>query len=282
MKASLVHKYNKAVPRYTSYPPVPEWNNKLNQQAEWLQILGEDIRSAAGEGISLYIHLPFCESLCTYCGCNKRITQRHEMEQPYVEAIKKEWDIYLQAFDFIPKIKYLHLGGGTPTFFSAENLKSLIKYILSGSRIAENHAFSFEGHPNNTTHRQLQTLFDLGFDRVSYGVQDFNLEVQKAIHRVQPTENVEHVVNWARAIGYKSVNFDLVYGLPFQTSATIADTIIRVKEFKPERIALYSYAHVPWVSRSQRGYDERHLPSPEEKLLFYQHAKDQLDRKSVV
>lgn len=134
--------------------------------------------------------------------------------------------------------------------------------------LVQDHSFSFEGHPNNTTYQHLSTLKELGFNRVSYGVQDFTFEVQKAIHRIQPEENVEKVVRDARSLGYESVNFDLVYGLPFQSKESIATTIEKVAEYKPERIALYSYAHVPWVSKSQRGYDESNLPAPEEKLSF--------------
>ena len=276
MIQSLISKYNKAIPRYTSYPPVPQWNNAVMSQKTWLSVLNKDIRIAEDKSLSIYIHLPFCESLCTYCGCNKRITRRHEMEHPYIEAVKKEWTIYKNSFNHKPELKYLHLGGGTPTFFSPDNLKNLISHILKDVEVVQDHSFSFEGHPNNTTYQHLSTLKELGFNRVSYGVQDFTFEVQKAIHRIQPEENVERVVRDARSLGYESVNFDLVYGLPFQTKESIATTIEKVAEYKPERIALYSYAHVPWVSKSQRGYDESNLPAPEEKLSFYLFAKDQL------
>ena len=173
------------------------------------------------EGISLYIHLPFCESLCTFCGCNKRITKQHSVESPYIKAVLKEWSLYRAVLGQKPKIKELHLGGGTPTFFSEDNLEFLIKELLRTSDIAEDFEFSFEGHPNNTTEAHLQTLFNLGFRRVSFGVQDYNLKVQKAINRVQPFENVKKATDLARAIGYTSVGHDIIYGLPFQTKTDI-------------------------------------------------------------
>ena len=276
MEVGLIKKYNKAIPRYTSYPPVPKWDQSITDQKEWLKVLNQDIKDSNDQGISIYLHLPFCESLCTYCGCNKRITKRHEKEKPYIQALKQEWDIYRSALDHIPDLKYLHLGGGTPTFFSAEHLAEIVNYIKQGCTLSDNFEFSFEGHPNNTSLDHLQALYEVGFRRVSFGVQDFSLKVQKAIHRVQPIENVERVVTEARAIGYTSINFDLVYGLPFQTASTIAQTIHKVALFQPDRIALYSYAHVPWVSKSQRGYDESHLPDPADKLSYYILAKQML------
>ena len=184
-----MNKYNVAGPRYTSYPTVPYWNNDSFSLTQWKKgTLKSFSASNTEEGISIYIHLPFCESLCTFCGCNKRITKNHSVEIPYLKSVLKEWQLYLQLFHERPKIKELHLGGGTPTFFSAENLKYLIQGIFSNATISENPSFSFEGHPNNTTKEHLNTLFDLGFRRVSYGVQDYNESVQKAINRIQPFE----------------------------------------------------------------------------------------------
>lgn len=276
MIPSLVKKYNKAIPRYTSYPPVPKWNGQLLSQKNWLRILNKDLNSIDNNSLSIYIHLPFCENLCTYCGCNKRITKRHNTEAPYIEALKNEWSIYRKSFSKRPKLKYLHLGGGTPTFFSPERLAEIVTYITADCELVENYSFSFEGHPNNTSFEHLKALKSVGFNRVSYGVQDFSLQVQKVIHRIQPVENVTQVVSDARKLGYDSINFDLVYGLPFQSIDSIKNTIQKVGEYKPERIALYSYAHVPWVSKSQRGYDESNLPAADDKLSFYLYAKEKL------
>ncbi len=266
----LIKKYNIPVPRYTSYPTVPYWDNQLTTES-WLKNIKETFRlSNSKEGISIYIHLPYCESLCTYCACNTRITVNHAVEKPYVEAVLKEWKMYLNAFDEIPVIKEIHLGGGTPTFFSAENLAVLLKGILSTCKVSETHFFSFEGHPSNTTVEHLKTLYQLGFDRVSFGIQDFDDKVQKAINRHQTVEEVKHVVENARKIGYSSVNFDLVYGLPFQTRTSMENTLQKVIELKPERIAFYSYAHVPWIKPGQRKFTELDLPLENEKRALYE------------
>ena len=217
MSVSLIQKYNVPGPRYTSYPTVPYWDENNFSQQLWNETLKKSFdESNTTEGISLYIHLPFCESLCTFCGCNKRITKNHAVEKNYIEAILKEWSLFCKILDAKPIIKEIHLGGGTPTFFSTENLESLINGIFCHASKAENYEFSFEGHPNNTTREHLQTLYDLGFRRVSFGVQDYSEKVQKAIHRIQPFHNVAKVTYWAREIGYTSIGHDLIFGLPFQ------------------------------------------------------------------
>ncbi|RAJ16405.1 oxygen-independent coproporphyrinogen III oxidase [Olleya aquimaris] len=272
---SLVNKYNVAGPRYTSYPTVPYWNEALFSIKQWKQTLIQAFNeSNTSEGISLYIHLPFCESLCTFCGCNKRITKRHEVETPYIKAVLKEWSLYCKLFDQKPMIKELHLGGGTPTFFSPENLTLLIHGIKQKATLADDYEFSFEGHPNNTTKTHLQTLFDLGFKRVSFGVQDYNPIVQKAIHRLQPFENVKRVTEQARSIGYTSIGHDIIFGLPFQTEAHVEETIKKTKQLLPDRIAFYSYAHVPWIKgNGQRGFKDSDLPAPSIKQNQYQLGK---------
>ncbi|MFT7188720.1 MAG: oxygen-independent coproporphyrinogen-3 oxidase, partial [Sediminicola sp.] len=189
--STLVQKYNIAGPRYTSYPTVPYWDLESFSGKAWRQTIIQSFKeSNTTEGISLYIHLPFCEQMCTFCGCHKRITKCHDKEGPYINAVLKEWRLYCDLFSYRPRIKELHLGGGTPTFFSPENLRMLIDGIFNSAEKAEGSEFSFEGHPNNTTKDHLKTLFDLGFRRVSFGVQDYNEMVQKAINRIQPFENV--------------------------------------------------------------------------------------------
>jgi oxygen-independent coproporphyrinogen III oxidase len=266
----LIAKYNLAVPRYTSYPTVPYWD-KTPTQEEWKDLVKNAFTASNTEnGISIYIHLPYCESLCTYCACNTRITINHAVEKPYIESLLKEWQLYLNVFEQKPKIKEIHLGGGTPTFFSPENLHHLLSKILNDSDIAADTEFSFEAHPNNTTVKHLQCLYDLGFRRVSFGIQDFDEKVQDAINRLQSFEQVETVVNQARAVGYTSINFDLVYGLPFQTLKSVTDTIQQSIKLKPERIAFYSYAHVPWLKPGQRKYSDKDLPADSEKRALYE------------
>lgn len=271
----LIQKYNIAGPRYTSYPTVPYWNIEDFQGKKWISTVKRSFdESNSSEGISLYIHLPFCESLCTFCGCHKRITKRHELEHPYIKSVLKEWKLYRVLFKDRPIIKELHLGGGTPTFFSPENLKLLIEGIFTYADKATDYEFSFEGHPNNTTREHLQTLYDLGFRRVSYGIQDYNETVQKAIHRIQPFDNVANVTEIAREIGYTSIGHDIIFGLPYQTMEHVEYTIKKTTELKPDRLAFYSYAHVPWMTgNGQRGYKDSDLPKAEEKREQYETGK---------
>ena len=276
--SSLFQKYNVPGPRYTSYPTVPYWEDSSYSYEKWLDSVRTSFtESNSTQGISLYIHLPFCESLCTFCGCHKHITKRHEMEDPYIQNVLKEWRLYLAILPSRPRIKEIHLGGGTPTFFSPENLQYLIDQIFEGADRAEGFQFSFEGHPNNTTREHLQRLYDLGFTRVSYGVQDYSPEVQKAIHRIQPFANVERVTLQAREIGYSSISHDLVFGLPFQKEEDMRYTIDCTNRLRPDRISFYSYAHVPWVKGTgQRGFDENDLPTPDQKRHLYEIGKQQL------
>jgi oxygen-independent coproporphyrinogen-3 oxidase len=283
-KTHLIEKYNVAGPRYTSYPTVPYWQETDFSLAKWKKnMLKSFNQSNHTQGISLYIHLPFCESLCTFCGCNKRITKRHDVEVPYITSINKEWQLYCDLFDTKPIIKEIHLGGGTPTFFNSENLKILIKEIFKRATAASDIALSFEGHPNNTTKLHLETLAKLGFNRVSFGVQDYNPTVQKAIHRIQPFEHVKNVTTWARELGYTSVGHDLIFGLPFQTTQDIINTIEKTKELLPDRIAFYSYAHVPWIKgNGQRGFKESDLPTAQQKREQYQIGKQLLQEVGYI
>lgn len=272
----LIKKYDQPVPRYTSYPSVPDWETEAFSLDAWKTALSLAYEQYGDEGISLYIHLPYCESLCTYCGCNTRITVNHAVEQPYLQAIIREFQMIKAQIGETPKLKEIHLGGGTPTFFSPDHLKQMIDGILQEVELMPELEFSFEGHPNNTTEAHLQLLYDLGFRRVSFGIQDSDEKVQKAINRIQPDVAVVRVTNWARAIGYQSVNFDLIYGLPFQTIESIARTMRLVEQLKPDRIAFYSYAHVPWKRPGQRAYGEADLPSPHQKHVLNQFGQSLL------
>lgn len=281
---NLVNKYNVAGPRYTSYPTVPYWNMETFSVDKWKTSVKKSFgESNQSEGISLYIHLPFCESLCTFCGCNKRITKRHEVEKPYIKALLKEWALYREVLTEKPIIKEIHLGGGTPTFFSPEHLRELLEGILRHATVAGNYEFSFEGHPNNTTAAHLQTLYEVGFRRVCFGVQDYNETVQKAIHRIQPFENVARVTQLAREIGYTSVGHDIIFGLPFQTTQHVEQTIEKTKLLMPDRIAFYSYAHVPWIKgNGQRGFRDEDLPTAAEKTAQYNLGKKLLREADYV
>lgn len=273
MSDSLIKKYNVAGPRYTSYPTVPYWEDTFDSPS-WENMFTVAYLKNKSEGLSIYIHLPFCESMCTFCGCHKRITKNHKVEHPYIQAVLKEWKLYCRLLKEKPLIKEIHLGGGTPTFFSPKKLKTLINGILLTARKAPDCEMSFEGHPNNTSLEHLEQLYELGFRRVSFGVQDYSPKVQQAIHRIQPFSQVAKVTAWARETGYTSVSHDIIYGLPFQQLEDVVDTIEKTKTLLPDRIAFYSYAHVPWIKgNGQRGFKENDIPKDDEKRILYEVGK---------
>jgi oxygen-independent coproporphyrinogen-3 oxidase len=281
--SDLINKYNVPGPRYTSYPTVPHWKSDDNFPEKWPSLVKSFYSENREDGISIYIHLPFCESLCTFCGCHKHITKRHELELPYLAALKSEWKSYLEILGEKPLLKELHIGGGTPTFFSPKNLVNFLSYLLDTCELDENVELGFEGHPNNTSFQHLLGLAQLGFSRVSYGVQDYAEEVQKVINRIQPFENVKQAHLNAQAAGYTSISHDLVFGLPKQTLAHLNRSIELTLQLRPDRISLYSYAHVPWVPGSgQRAYDESDLPSPQVKRQLYESAKARLLHEGFV
>lgn len=272
--SALLKKYNIAAPRYTSYPTVPYWEPESFTAEKWHTSLIKAYNVHKHQGISLYIHLPFCESLCTYCGCNTRITKNHGVESPYIEAVIKEWRMYCKLLGEVPKIKELHLGGGTPTFFSPENLHLLITSFTES--FDDNTTCSFEGHPDSTTFNHLNTLAQQGFKRMSLGIQDFDPRVQLMINRFQTPEQVYRIMIEARELGYDSINFDLIYGLPGQTLGGLGQTMAEVLAMRPERIAFYSYAHVPWMKPGQRHYSEKDIPQGDQKFALYQMGRNML------
>ncbi|WP_202913794.1 oxygen-independent coproporphyrinogen III oxidase [Pararcticibacter amylolyticus] len=274
---ALIDKYHVPAPRYTSYPTVPYWNQDTPDAENWKESVKISFnQSNSKDGISLYVHLPYCESLCTYCGCNTRITRNHSVEEPYIRAVLKEWEIYNRMFTEKPLIREIHLGGGTPTFFSPEHLKLLIDGLLENSLVHQDAEFSFEAHPANTTEEHLRTLYALGFRRLSLGIQDFDPVVQLIINRIQSYEQVKKVTDLAREIGYMSVNYDLIYGLPVQSPEGLEKTIQQTLTLRPDRIAFYSYAHVPWIKPGQRRYTEKDLPSLEIKRQLYELGRSML------
>lgn len=277
---NLLDKYNIPAPRYTSYPTVPYWQETAPTTKEW----GEHVRATFSKNstISLYIHLPFCESLCTYCGCNKRITKNHQVETPYLQAVLKEWQLYLDLLPSRPVIGEIHLGGGTPTFFSPESLDFLLSNILKDSTLADDYEFGFEAHPDSTSRPHLEVLAKHGFKRISIGIQDFDNEILRIINRQQSYEQVEQTVRWARELGYTSINFDLIFGLPLQTTKNIIDNIEKVKILRPDRIAFYSYAHVPWIKPSQRAYSVADLPQGKDKRALYELGKAALEAAGYI
>ncbi len=270
----LLEKYDQPVPRYTSYPTVPYWSESPTE-SEWLSALEEGL-TPAHAAWSLYLHIPFCESLCTFCGCNTTITKDHAKGLPYTDSLLKEWALYRERMPLLGQkpLRQLHLGGGTPTFLSPSELERLLTPILESVRwesgVSE---ASIEVDPRRTSREQLALLRKLGFGRVSLGVQDFDPEVQRLVNRIQPEEQTRTVTETARELGYTSVNFDLIYGLPKQSAQSFAKTVEHTLKLRPDRIALYSLAIVPWIKPAQRLFKDEDLPAAPEKRALYENAR---------
>lgn len=276
----LLKKYDVPGPRYTSYPTVLYWDRSPSAE-EWVASLGAqlDEAEALGEGAAVYVHVPFCRSLCTYCGCNSRITQNTSVGLPYVRTVLKEWELYRLALGREKKIPLseMHFGGGTPTYLSPAELDELISGILMHVERTPDAEFSIESDPRVTTPEHLETLARLGFRRLSLGIQDFDPRVQQAVNRVQSEEQVWAVTEEARRLGFTSINYDLIYGLPFQTRASVEQTIEVVRRHRPDRIAFYAYAHVPWFKPGQRHFTEDDLPRGDEKRALYELGRAMLE-----
>ena len=275
----LFAKYDVPAPRYTSYPTVPFWSDTPTTP-QWL----EHLNSACADQTaawSLYLHLPFCESLCTFCACNTVITRDHRREEKYVQLLLKEWANYLSQVPALKErpLRQLHLGGGTPTFFSTGNLQRMLEPLLADTQIASDQfEASLEVDPRHTTREQLAALRALRFTRISLGVQDFDPEVQRLVNRDQPYEITKSVTEIARELGYASVNYDLIYGLPRQTVNSFRKTVQQTIELRPDRIALYSFALVPWIKPAQRSYSDEDLPKAGEKRALYELAREMFAR----
>jgi len=281
-KSQLLKKYDIPAPRYTSYPTVPYWTDHPTT-GEWLNSLEDNLNRANSE-LSIYVHIPFCETLCTFCGCNTSITKNHSVENPYVDALIKEISLYTERIPSLKSkmIRDLHFGGGSPTYLSEHNLERLILGLKKDFYIAADSEFSIEVDPRRTRLTQLEILFQYGFRRISLGVQDFDPEVQRLVNRNQPFEMTKLITEGARSLGYTSVNFDLIYGLPRQTANSIRTTFHHTLSLRPDRIAFYSYAHVPWIKPSQRLFTELDLPAAEEKRELYEIGREILENEGYI
>ena len=276
----LLKKYDIPGPRYTSYPTVLYWDEQPTV-GQWVESVARslDCAEGRGEGAAVYIHIPFCRSLCTYCGCNSRITRSTAVGDPYVNAVISEWELYQQLLGREQPIQLaeLHLGGGTPTFLTPSELERMIGGILRRVRRTDDAEFSVESDPRVTTPEHLATLARLGFRRLSLGIQDFDPRVQEAVNRIQTEAQVRAVTEAARAAGFTSINYDLIYGLPFQTERSVEQTVEAVRRLRPDRIAFYAYAHVPWFKPGQRHFTEDDLPRGDEKRALYELGRAMLE-----
>ena len=266
-------KYSKPGPRYTSYPTAPEFHSGFGAK-EYVEILGKQDKKRP---LSLYFHLPFCRSACYFCGCNVVYTSKEDKKERYIDYLEKELAIMAKHLDVNREVIQMHFGGGTPTFFSTAQLTRAIaaikKYFKNFREDAE---ISCEIDPRYLNKEQLAVLLENGFNRISYGVQDFDETVQKAIHRIQPYEVTENVMSMAKKAGIKSINMDLIYGLPYQTFETFKETLRLAVQLDPSRLAVFNYAHVPWMKKTMRKIDETTLPVPSVKLAIMRYSIDYL------
>ena len=270
--SDLLKKYNRQGPRYTSYPPVPFWKNTPTS-GDWITHLKKIYNDE--EGMDLYVHIPFCQKLCYYCGCNRIVTKNYSIQNNFVETLLLEWNLYCEKLGFIPKINSLHFGGGTPTFLTPENLEKLIQVLTLNKK--DTFMGSIEIDPRNTSIAHLDCFKKNGIKRISLGIQDFNPDVQMAINRMQPFEMVEVLMQELRAREFESINFDVIYGLPKQTPETIEETFRLVRKLRPDLIAFYSYAHLPDRLKNQHLIKNEDLPSPAGKSALYELGKELLN-----
>jgi oxygen-independent coproporphyrinogen-3 oxidase len=259
----LVKKYNVAGPRYTSYPPATKFTDSIS----WEQLSAKiEENNRAPRDLSVYFHIPFCETLCWFCGCTTVITLNHSQGMAYVEALGREVAKMAPKLNPQRKAVQLHFGGGSPTFLRPNEIRRLGEIIHKHFTFSPDIEASVEVDPRRLTREHMVALREIGFNRASMGVQDFNPKVQEAIHRIQPREMTQQAMDWMRELGYGSVNLDLIYGLPFQTPESFNETLDIVLMMKPDRLAVFSYAHVPWIKPSQKILETKILPSPESKL----------------
>jgi len=262
----ILPRYATEGPRYTSYPTAPVWSDRYGPEAYREELGREDIDPS--DPLSVYVHVPFCESLCHYCACNRVITRNRDLAEQYLDSIEREVAAVHAAVRVPRRATQHHWGGGTPTYLSPAQVQRLFGCVNAAFPVADGAEVSIEVDPRVTSDEHIVALRECGFNRISMGVQDFEPKVQEAIHRIQPADETGKLVASARRHGFESVNFDLIYGLPYQTPETFARTLDTVMELDPDRIALYSYAHVTWVAKQQRGFERKDLPVAETKLAI--------------
>ena len=266
----MIQRYNRPGPRYTSYPTVPVWKEGefADDYAASLHKEGQN-----EQPLSLYVHIPFCQQLCTFCGCNKYITNNQNIVEKYLTALEQEIAGVAEKLGQRKELAQIHFGGGTPTFLNPEQLSRVVEMIVSRFDALEDCEWAFEANPRVTTTKQLEVLYELGFRRVSFGVQDLDPAIQRAINRNQTAEQSWETLETARSLGYKSINLDLVYGLPLQTQHGFRKTLEEVNKMRPDRLAVYSFAYLPGMFKThERAIKEKDLPTPEEKINIYLEA----------
>lgn len=267
----VLRKFDVSGPRYTSYPTADRFVEAFGED-DYLQAIAQRNVGGLALPLSLYVHIPFCESLCFYCACNKIVTKHHERSAEYLRYLTREVDLHVSRLGQGQTITQLHLGGGTPTFFSDDELDELMAMLRRNFKLDPGGEYSIEIDPRTVTEARLARIAAMGFNRLSFGVQDFDHEVQKAVHRIQPAEQVFDLVAAARRLGFQSINVDLIYGLPMQTAESFQRTLKQVAELRPDRIALYAYAHLPERFKPQRRINDYELPTAGDKLSMLSNA----------
>ncbi|MDO9088782.1 MAG: oxygen-independent coproporphyrinogen III oxidase [Burkholderiaceae bacterium] len=265
ISSELLRRFDVPGPRYTSYPTADRFVEAFGP-LDHAQVLAQRHDAPAARPLSLYVHLPFCASLCYFCACNKIITRKADSARDYLGYLSREVDLQTLELGVGQAVSQLHLGGGSPTFFTDEELGDLMAMLGRRFKLAPKGEYSIEIDPRTVDGKRLENLAKLGFNRISFGVQDFDLEVQKAVHRIQPAEQVFDLMAHARRIGFESVNVDLIYGLPRQTQETFSRTLAQITELRPDRIALYAYAHLPERFKPQRRIMLTELPAGPSKI----------------
>jgi oxygen-independent coproporphyrinogen III oxidase len=279
--AELIRRYDKAGPRYTSYPTAVQFRESFGE-AEYRAVA--EASNTGGAPLSLYFHLPFCDTVCYYCACNKIVTKNRKRTAPYLERLFREIELQGALFDRSRTVDQLHWGGGTPTFLSIDEMRALMRKTREHFRLRDDDSgeYSIEVDPREANAEIIGLLRELGFNRLSLGVQDFDPTVQKAVNRIQSEAETFAVLDAARATGFRSVNMDLIYGLPHQTVASFAATLDKVIAAGPDRLSVFNYAHLPELFKTQRQIDTASLPAPGEKLAILQHTIERLTAAGYV
>ncbi len=268
--APLIERYDRPGPRYTSYPTAPAWTDTFDAAAYERELSG---RHSTTRPLSLYLHVPFCQERCLYCGCNVVIAKNDSIAVPYVDSLLTEIELTLDRLPGPRRVVQLHLGGGTPTYLSPGQLQTLINVLKTSFEFDADAELSVEVDPGVTSTDHLKALRSLGLHRISMGVQDLDPRVQQAVHREQSTESLKAFFDQCRSQGFDSINVDLIYGLPHQTPASFDSTVDTILSWEPDRVALFSYAHVPWIKPHQRLMDADKLPTPQDKLRIFLSAR---------
>ncbi len=278
IKSELISKYDIAGPRYTSYPPVPHFTSDVNE-TDYKEYLRS---SQLTDQVSLYFHFPFCKSLCYYCGCNVVITSNQDIIENYLSNLKEEIRLVIENIKKDIVVKQLHWGGGTPNYLNLHQMEDIFNFIRNEFNINATAEVSIELDPRTVSFEQLYILKELGFNRISFGVQDLNEQTQKSINRIQPVDMIEQIYYKAREVGFSSINLDFIYGLPYQTVNNYNFNLKKILEWKPDRLAFFSYAHVPWIKKHQKLIERHYLPLNFEKILIFKNIVETLTDNGYV